>query len=102
MKRIDEKIDSYLTEGSIPLKLMNYSSDMRKFMVILNELREDILSINKTKDLPYDEGDKLIDAIEDAHMSVFFIKKRCDEIAKAMGPRGKKEKNWLIDYMEKK
>lgn len=116
MKRIDEKIDDYLIEGSMPLKLMNYSSDMRKFLVILNELRKDILSINRTKDLPYGDGDKLIDSIEDAHMNILFIKKKCDEIAKATGPQGRKQKdyeddlstrnskdrNWLIDYMEKK
>jgi len=81
MKRIDEKIDNYLNEGSIPLRMMNYASDIGKFMIILNNLHNDILSI-KTKEFPYDEEDSLTDALEEAHMKLFFIKKQIIELNK--------------------
>jgi len=50
--KITDKIDKYLTEGSMRLRLMNYDSDIRKAQQIIKDIQHDVITISVRGDAP--------------------------------------------------
>lgn len=49
---MDKKFKNYLNEGSVPIRFMNYESDLKRFKETIRDIQKDLISLVARSDNP--------------------------------------------------
>ena len=49
---MDKKFKNYLNEGSVPIRFMNYESDLKRFKETISDIQKDLISLVARSDNP--------------------------------------------------